>query len=451
MAKRRKSWTITEMGVTVRIYLRKTRKGQAGDVFWTDVRGEEQRRQSTKTNNRIVAEQAARERARKIARENLNGVTPAALQLGHLFSAYNKEKASTLKGSWKVGAQSRQRLFLAVWGDDMPVAAIDGPSVQLYCETRRAVWEEKQKYAHARTVARLRAKHDKDVKRGVQPAEAPFVAPALTIHPLRPGALHGDFRWLSSVLNWAGSKKTRNPDNPNERLLPRNPLHDCRSAIPREKKARILRPRADRERYERTIEQADAIDPMGRFKMALVLAWHTGHRISAILHLRASDVLTTPEQMRAALAAAGLNEARVSKMPHGALVWRAEHDKQGVCRVTPVNASVRAELEVYLAMNPREGDAWLLPSVKPPKKGDEPMALPRTVASKWLVKAEQRAGLPKLNHGLWHVYRRAWATARDDLPIAEVMEAGAWNNDKALRECYQGWTDEGQIDVVSER
>lgn len=29
---------------------------------------------------------------------------------------------------------------------------------------------------------------------------------------------------------------------------------------------------------------------------------------------------------------------------------------------------------------------------------------------KWLTMAEQRAGLEKLHGGLWHTYRRKWAT-----------------------------------------
>lgn len=35
---------------------------------------------------------------------------------------------------------------------------------------------------------------------------------------------------------------------------------------------------------------------------------------------------------------------------------------------------------------------------------------------RWLTVAEQEAKLPKLEGGLWHPYRRKWATERKDLP-----------------------------------
>jgi hypothetical protein len=38
------------------------------------------------------------------------------------------------------------------------------------------------------------------------------------------------------------------------------------------------------------------------------------------------------------------------------------------------------------------------------------------VLDHWLRDAENKAKLPKLNGGLWHPYRRAWATSRKHLP-----------------------------------
>lgn len=41
-----------------------------------------------------------------------------------------------------------------------------------------------------------------------------------------------------------------------------------------------------------------------------------------------------------------------------------------------------------------------------------------------LLETEQRAGLPKLEGGVWHPYRRAWATARKGLSETDVAAQG---------------------------
>jgi hypothetical protein len=61
----------------------------------------------------------------------------------------------------------------------------------------------------------------------------------------------------------------------------------------------------------------------------------------------------------------------------------------------------------------------------------------RHLLDKWLRVAEQKAELPKLTGGLWHPYRRMWATARKDLPLKDVAAAGGWRDTEALLTCYQ--------------
>lgn len=56
---------------------------------------------------------------------------------------------------------------------------------------------------------------------------------------------------------------------------------------------------------------------------------------------------------------------------------------------------------------------------------------------KWLRVAEEFAGLTKLMGGLWHPYRRKWATERKDLPVKDVMAAGGWLDVDTLRKSYQ--------------
>lgn len=69
----------------------------------------------------------------------------------------------------------------------------------------------------------------------------------------------------------------------------------------------------------------------------------------------------------------------------------------GLDSITPLNAIAREELDHYLERNPRIGDVPLFPSPRDPAKpfrGD--------IATKWLLKAERLAGVPKLAGGMWH-------------------------------------------------
>jgi hypothetical protein len=82
--------------------------------------------------------------------------------------------------------------------------------------------------------------------------------------------------------------------------------------------------------------------------LILALARYTGRRESAIIHLRASDMLLSTDRIRAALAVAGMDERLAQHMAHGAIRWSADTDKQGVLHITPVSAAMRAGLDRYL-------------------------------------------------------------------------------------------------------
>jgi len=63
-----------------------------------------------------------------------------------------------------------------------------------------------------------------------------------------------------------------------------------------------------------------------------------------------------------------------------------------------------------------------------PSESDRGVSIRRDVLDKWLRKAEQVAGLVPLSGGLWHPYRRAWATTRKHLSVSEVPQAGRWRD-----------------------
>jgi hypothetical protein len=83
-----------------------------------------------------------------------------------------------------------------------------------------------------------------------------------------------------------------------------------------------------------------------------------------------------------------------------------------------------------------------------PRKPTQPIT--RQIASDWLRKAEDLAGVEHLAGGAWHPYRRKWATERKALPDADVMEAGGWTDERSLKQSYQQSDSETVLAVINE-
>jgi integrase len=243
-------------------------------------------------------------------------------------------------------------------------------------------------------------------------------------------------------------------------LLTSNPLPRTRTerralGWPVERNPR--RPVAAHDRYVRTQEHTDTVDPAGRLRCILALARYTARRENAICQLRASDLLLSPDRVRAALASAGLNEGDAVHMPHGAIRWREDADKAGYMFVTPLGPEVRAELDLYVRRNPRMGEVPLFPApgrkrrkgAPPPKHPRPEKPISRDTASTWLVRAEGLAGVPKLRGGVFHPYRRLWAIERRHLPAIDVAAAGGWGDTQALTRIYQKATSAGVLAAVN--
>ncbi len=154
-----------------------------------------------------------------------------------------------------------------------------------------------------------------------------------------------------------------------------------------------------------------------RFRVALVLAHETGHRIDAIRQLRWSDI----------------------DLESGVVRWRARHEKTGYEHTTPLTAEALAGLEEARRISQGTGDAPLLPARRDPS-----VCVSRSLARDWWVRAEAIAGLePKRGRG-WHSLRRKFATDLMDLPLKVLCELGGWKNAQTVLRCYQK-ADEGQL------
>jgi integrase len=156
------------------------------------------------------------------------------------------------------------------------------------------------------------------------------------------------------------------------------------------------------------------------FDVLLDMAWHTGHRITAILSVRWKDVSFT----------------KTDDAPHGTIRWYAGAvaDKKKHDHVLPMNSVVSAALEAWKKEAGVIGASskWVFESPKDSKK-----PLERSVAKHWLWRAEALAKLEHEKAGGWHMFRRGWATARKHMPLKDVAAGGGWTDTQSVIECYQ--------------
>ena len=140
----------------------------------------------------------------------------------------------------------------------------------------------------------------------------------------------------------------------------------------------------------------------------ILLAWRTGRRLSAILALRWDDV--------------GFEK--------GTIRWRAEHDKIRQTWVVPARSDLLKELRRFRAERPGIGSVLLFPH--PQRRRHHSGPVTRHLAAYWLKEAFERGKIAKPKGGLWHMFRRAWATERKDLPLKDVAAAGGWRDTSTL-------------------
>ena len=392
---------IEECGISVRLYEREN-----SSSVWYSVRAHDGRKiqKSLRIRDRNVAEVRAKEIAQGVARERVIGADiQRGITLGQLFAVYRRHQLPTLKPYRKRYAETYAGMFLAAWGPDLPVCDVDQSRVDTYVADRRSL---------AVLPPPFQPNEAGRMRRGGRKPTTP-----------RDGTLDSDFRWLSSVFNWARKRKEGGT-----RLISENPLDDVR--WPREQNVR--RPVARHERFTATMQHVHRVDPEGRLGCILALARWTGRRESAICGLRASDVLLSEDRTLVALAEAGMDESMVVHMPHGAIRWSDAGDKMGLLFISPISGRAREAVDAYLSQSPRVGDVPLFPS---PRNPAEPIS--RHAAATWLLRAERLAELPKLVGGTFHPYRRLWANERKGMSDIDVAHAAGWKDPRAMKLSYQ--------------
>lgn len=226
---------------------------------------------------------------------------------------------------------------------------------------------------------------------------------------IRARSVEIDCKWLSAVFTWASTWTLDRGGY----LMRENPVRGY--AVPKERNVR--RPIATQDRYEllraRSDEhkaffgQSGTLDHRRSYLSELLdMVNGTGRRISAVCSLCVDD----------------LRLQRTKQAPYGAIVWPASTDKMKRQSTIPISPTVRAAIDRMLGVRMEIGHVPLFPAPEDPTK-----ALSRHTANKWLIEGEKLAEVEKQKGGLWHPYRRKWATERKHLPRADVAATGDWN------------------------
>ena len=221
-----------------------------------------------------------------------------------------------------------------------------------------------------------------------------------------------DLKFLIAVLNWAA----RSRDEQGRLLLDRNPLKGLRKPTEKSPNRAVLA----EDEYQALLKVSRRMD--WRFRVALVLAHETGHRIGAIRQLRWTDIDFDGRVVR----------------------WRAEHDKSGYEHSTPLTADALSALKEARRENPGSGDVPILPAPRNPAT-----CVSSALAQWWWSRAEKLAGLePKPGRG-WHSLRRKFASDLMNQPLKVLCDLGGWKEARTVLQCYQH-TDEVQLRTALE-
>jgi len=289
---------------------------------------------------------------------------PEPLTLGTLFDIYGEEVTPTKTGSSQRDDHAMMKRFLRFFGTHRKAETLSQRDWDRFIRARRG----------GRAGGSRKPVSDRTIER--------------------------DLRMLLAVLNWA----TKSRDEEGRLLLASNPLRGLK--LPKEKNPRrVVLTQAE---YEALLRVADEVN--WRFRVALVLAHETGHRIGAICQLRWSDIDLDTSSIR----------------------WRGEHEKTGYEHRTPITSMAQAVLVEARRRNPGIGDAPVMPAPK-----EAAACMTRWLASSWWKRAERLAGLePKRGRG-WHSLRRKFASDLMDLPLKVLCDLGGWKTAETVLQCYQ--------------
>ena len=366
--KRQWSWSTGERGRNrVRAFEDRSRATIFLEYYERQATGELRRRRfALPTSDRDEAKGEAERLAAEL-RSAEQRAPSKVLELGTLFDMYLSERTRQKAEGSQAFDRRTAGLFLRAFGENRDVTTLDRRDWDAFIVRRRCA-----DLGHAGRTATT---------------------------PVGDRQIEYDLRFLQAVLNWA--LVTRGAGGP---LLERNPFRGM--PLPRERNPK--RPVVTDEDLAALREEATAIHPL--FDLALVVAHETGHRVSAIAHLRWSDV--------------NFSEGRIR--------WRASYDKIGFEHETIASAVLVRALEQERRRSATLGDGWIFPS---PRMAGEPCS--RHLLRDWFQRAAERANLPRDQRIGWHALRRHFATEMKGAPLKDLCYMGGWKSPQTILTCYQ--------------
>jgi len=380
-AKRSKNWSysVGERGKNrVRAF---EQDGRLFVEYYDDLPGSirpKRRRLAIPSTDREVAKAKAEELAMAFRREER--LHDGRLTLGKLFEMYERE-VTPRKG------RSKQRhdrvtfgLFRDVLGAGRDVRTLNRRDIDRYSQARLS-----GEVAPQRPIAKKWRKSTKPLNERVR--------------TVRRRTIQYELKTLMAALNWAITVR----DDRGAVLLDRNPL----KGLPFPSESSPRRAVFSDEQFDGLCTAAPTIHPL--FDLAVTVAYYTGHRISAILHLRWSDI--------------DLGKDRIT--------WRAAHDKRRREHVTPLSTHLKAVLQAERRNRLAIGDGWVFPN---PKGVEAPV--PSHMAGDWMTRGLKAIGITQGSQFGYHSIRRHFATAFKHLPLVDLCALGGWQDPSTVLTCY---------------
>jgi integrase len=392
-------WTrsLGERGTRVRLFQNRRNGVFHRDVF---VPGQGRNRRSMHTRDRDEADRLGKQLLAALLDKGEVPVNPGPITLPEIWARYSTTCQAYLDNSAasRRDTVTRAAVLIGYFGRSKDVRTISVDDVARYARRRR---EGGISYT-------IIDRQGKPARRITGPAKE--------------RSAHADLVALRTMLRWACTVYSPSRG----RWLDHNPLAGLRFA----QEKNPLRPVATEDRYWKTREAIERLrtnagseqerEKWTRLELALYLAEKTGRRRGSIVGLRWEDL----------------------DFVENKITWRAEHDKKGVEWIRGMPLAVMKELLAFKReLAAVEGHLF-------PMQRDSGRPIPEEMLSQWLDAAEKEAGVPKLAGGVWHPYRRKWASERSHFPIKAVAEAGGWKDVTTLMRCYQHADEETLLAVM---